>query len=214
MLSPVRRQSDPSRDKGAQHMAMGEQGNISFRGARLSDDPIHSSSDLLRRLAARSTVAEDQPTRSRFVNLLRGQSFVLAVIPLHQIALGDGSVSESGQRTGFPGALQRAHQHEREGFLGQRGAEPLGKPAPIIGERYVGRAGVLTAQAPRGLTVPDYEYPHAGCPDQTLSASVELPALADASSPQRQPLISGMSSPYRAMYSRCSMSLSRIACLA
>jgi hypothetical protein len=40
---------------------------------------------------------------------------------------------------------------------------------------------VLTVQTPSGLTVSDGEYPHARRPDQTLSASVELPALADAS---------------------------------
>ena len=50
---------------------------------------------------------------------------------------------------------------------------------------------------------------------QTLSASVELLRPAAASCwPHVQLLISGMSSPCSAMYCLCSMSLSRIACLA
>ena len=49
---------------------------------------------------------------------------------------------------------------------------------------------------------------------QTLSASVERTPPVAAACPHFQPVISGMSSPCRAMYSLCSMSLSRIACLA
>jgi hypothetical protein len=49
---------------------------------------------------------------------------------------------------------------------------------------------------------------------QTLSASVEESRAELASCPHLQPVISGMSSPCRQMYSLCSMSLSRIACFA
>ena len=49
---------------------------------------------------------------------------------------------------------------------------------------------------------------------QTLSASVELRPFVAGARPHCHPLISGMSSPCRAMYCLCSMSLSRIACLA
>ena len=48
---------------------------------------------------------------------------------------------------------------------------------------------------------------------QILSASVGRSPAKAASCPQRQRLISGISSPYRVMYCLCSMSLSRIACL-
>jgi hypothetical protein len=49
---------------------------------------------------------------------------------------------------------------------------------------------------------------------QTLSASVEESRAELACCPHLQPVISGMSSPCRQMYSLCSMSLSRIACFA
>jgi hypothetical protein len=49
---------------------------------------------------------------------------------------------------------------------------------------------------------------------QTLSASVERTPGERASCAHRQPVISGMSSPYRQIYCLWSMSLSRIACLA
>ena len=51
-------------------------------------------------------------------------------------------------------------------------------------------------------------------PAQMLSASVERRPPDTTSCPHAQPAISGMSSPCRAMYSLCSISLSRIACLA
>jgi hypothetical protein len=49
---------------------------------------------------------------------------------------------------------------------------------------------------------------------QTLSASVERTAPDVAACPHVQPVISGMSSPCREMYSLCLMSSSRTACLA
>src|SRR5215213_5503741 len=50
---------------------------------------------------------------------------------------------------------------------------------------------------------------------QTLSASVVERRPPDAVAwPHFQPVMSGMSSPWRAMYSLCSMSLSRMACFA
>ena len=51
-------------------------------------------------------------------------------------------------------------------------------------------------------------------PLRTLSASVEREPADDAACPHFQSVISGMSSPYRSMYSLCSISLSRIACFA
>jgi len=51
-------------------------------------------------------------------------------------------------------------------------------------------------------------------PGQMLSASVERTATDAASCPHLQPVISGISSPYRKMNVLWSISLSRIACLA
>ena len=91
---------------------------------------------------------------------------------------------------------------------------PLGeRRRRVVGQRNVRLPRMLTAKAPRRLPMPDREHVHVRLLDQTLSASVEDRADA-ASCPHLQPAISGISSPYRPMYSLCSMSLPRISCLA
>ena len=74
-----------------QHMPMREQRHISGRGARPGNHPVDPRADLIRHLAARAAVAEDQPARPRCVDLLWRQPFVIAVIPLHQIVFGSGA---------------------------------------------------------------------------------------------------------------------------
>ena len=183
--------------------------------ARPGDHPIHPRAHLLRRLAARASIPEDQPVRRRLADLLGRQSLVLAVVPLDQVGLDDGRVAEARQLAGLPCPLQRADENERERLLGQHGPHPLGESTPVVGQRDVGRARVLPAQAPRGLPVPDRERrSRPPPPAQTLSASVEPTPPDAAACPHFQPVISGMSSPYRAMYSLCSISLLWIACLA
>src|SRR5205814_8938020 len=111
--------------------------------------------------------------------------------------------------------LHRATEDERECLLGEHRPHSFGEPAPVVGQRNVGRSSVLPAKAPRRLAVSDREDIHIRLPrGQTLSASADRTLAVVASCPHRQPVISGMSSPYRAMYSLWSMSLSRIACFA
>src|SRR5262249_40219384 len=100
-------------------------------------------------------------------------------------------------------ALHRTAENKRKFVVGEYGPHPLRKPAAVVGQRNVRGTGVLTTEAPRCLPVPDREHAHIRLPlrDQMLSASVEpIPAEA-ASCPHRQPEISGISSPYRQMYS-------------
>ena len=99
--------------------------------------------------------------------------------------------------------------------LRELGPHLLGETAPIVCQGEVRHARMLPAQTPRGLAMPYRKEIHdLSLPAQTLSASVERTPAEAASCPHRQPVISGISSPYRAMNSLWSMSLSRIACLA
>src|SRR6201993_3829220 len=111
--------------------------------------------------------------------------------------------------------MHRAAEDERELLLGEHPPHSFGEPAPVVGQRNVGRSSVLPAEAPRRLAVSDREDIHIRLlRGQTLSASVERTPAEAASCPHRQPVISGMSLPYRAINSLWSMSLSRIACFA
>src|SRR5262249_37479738 len=137
------------------------------------------------------------------------------IIPFDQVGVDDGHIAEAGQLAGLSGPLHRAAENELERIPGEYRPHPLRKPTAVVGQRDVRRPRVLPGKAPRRLPVPDREHIHVRLRQgQTLSASVERTAAEAASCPHLQPVISGMSSPYRAMNSLWSMSLSRIVCLA
>ena len=131
------------------------------------------------------------------------------------VEVDDGLIAEARQLAGLSCPLQRAAENELKRIPGEYRPHPLRKPAAVIGQRDVGRPCVLPGKAPRRLPVPDREHVHVLLrQSQTLSASVERTPAEAASCPHRQLVISGISSPYRAMNSLWSISLSRIACLA
>src|SRR5271166_2861005 len=215
MLPAACRQPNPPCREHAQHMAVREQRDVTVSRARPGDHPVYPRTHFVRRLAARASIPEDQPARCDLVDLLGRYSFVLAVVPLDQVGVDDSLVAETRQLTGLPRPLHGAAKNERERVLGQHRPQPFGDAAPTFGQRNVRCSGVLAAQAPCRLAVSDREHVHPRIlRGQTLSASVERTPTDAASCPHRQPVISGMSSPYRAINSLWSMSLSRIACFA
>src|SRR3954454_12022065 len=176
-------------------MAVREQRYVAVCGVGPCDHAIDAGADLFRRFAARTPVAEDQPARPRLMDLRGRDAFVLAVIPLHQVGLDDGVIAEPDQLAGLAGGLHRADEDDSKALFGQDGTQSLSETPPVVGQRDVGRAGVLAAEAPLGLAVPDREDVHGGLRGQTLSASVERMPDEAASWPQLQFVISGMSSP-------------------
>src|SRR5262249_21044401 len=183
--------------------------------ARPGDHPVHTRTHLFRRLTARASIPEDLPARRGLVDLLGRQSLVLAIVPLDQVGVDHGLIAEASQLAGLSCPLHRTAENELERIPGEYRPHPLCKSPAVVGQRDVRHACVLPGKAPRRLPVPDREHIHVRLRHgQTLSASVERTPAEAASCPHRQPVISGISSPYRAMTSLWSMSLSRIACLA
>src|SRR5262245_42600969 len=99
-------------------MAVREQGHMALDRADLCDHTIDARPDLLRAFPTRASIGEHYPPRPCGVDLLWGESLVLAVVPFHQIAIDLGSLAESRQLTSFPRPLERARQDERKGLLG------------------------------------------------------------------------------------------------
>src|SRR5262249_60774501 len=95
MLAAARGQPDPARHEHAQHVSVREQRKVAVDRARPGYYPIHSRSNLLRRLAARASIAEEQPARRDLANLLGRQPLVLAVVPLDQVGIDDRLTSEA-----------------------------------------------------------------------------------------------------------------------
>jgi hypothetical protein len=75
---------------------------------------------LVRRLAARASIPEDEPAWRLSVDLLGRQPFVFPVIPLDEVGLDDRARGEAGQLTRLARPLQRADEHERERAAAQR----------------------------------------------------------------------------------------------
>ena len=65
-------------------------------------------------LPAGAAVAEQHPSGRLRMDLLRGQPFVLAIVPLHQITIDFSALAEAGQLAGLARALKRARQNQRE----------------------------------------------------------------------------------------------------
>ncbi len=113
--------------------------------------------------------------------------------------LDDGLPAEARALAGLSRPLQRADENELECLFGEHGPHLLGETAPVVCQREVCHARMLPAQTPCGLPMPYRKEIHdLSLPAQTLSASVER-TPGDAACPQVQPVISGISSPYRAM---------------
>lgn len=87
-------------------MAMREQRDIARGGTRPGDHPVYPRTHLLRRLAARASVSEDQPARRGLVDLPGCQTLVLAVVPtswrgLPLVIETDGAIDSPLEETGF-----------------------------------------------------------------------------------------------------------------
>src|SRR4029450_7085127 len=111
---------------------------------------------LFRTLAAGAAVPEDHPSRPPGVDLLRGEAFVLAVVPLTQVRLEHGLIPEAGEPPRVDRTLQRPCEDQRERFLREDGTKAPRDRAPVLGQRNIRRARVLAAETPRGLPVADH----------------------------------------------------------
>ena len=111
------------------------------------------SDDIGRGLASRSTVKPQRPSRLRRSNLRRGQSFVLPVVPLHQVRSQLSLIAETGEPARLNGTRQRARQDKRETPVCELSTQMLRLALSVRCQRDVGPAGVASIAAPLGLAV-------------------------------------------------------------
>ena len=93
---------------------MRKQRSIPTRGARAVDHPTCPVRDPFDGLAARYPHGPQIPARNFFADVGARSSFVSAIVPLAQVGLDLRYVSVAGDTAGFPRALERAGEHQRE----------------------------------------------------------------------------------------------------
>ena len=131
-----------------------EKQHVAAHRAYPSHYPISSRANLAGRFPARTTVAEQFPVWPLCMDLDGASSFVLTVVPFHQVAIGFGHCSKACQLTSQGCSLQRTHEYFGKSQFAESFAKPAGVAPPSVGQRQVGKTRVLPREALRGLPVP------------------------------------------------------------
>src|SRR5215212_1008208 len=153
--APRRFELKPASRQHAEQMPVREQGRVAVEVAQLRNHGVDPGADSLRGLAARTAVAPERPGRAPLADLVCLEPFVLAVVPLDQLGAPLRLVREPGKAAGVYCALERARKNMLERALGEPAAKQLALLPPVVGQRDVGLAGVLTGNGPLRLAVPD-----------------------------------------------------------
>src|SRR5208337_1359647 len=114
MLPAESREFNPPRRENAQNVSVREKHDVAVNGARPGYYSIDPCSHLVRRLSRGASVPEDEPARRDLVDLLRRQSFVVAIVPLDQISVDDRGIAEARQFASLSGASHWAAKREAE----------------------------------------------------------------------------------------------------
>ena len=146
-------QPQPTGAEHAQEMATGEQNRIAIEASQAGNHSVRASLDLCDAFTARATVAEQLPVGPLVMDLLAGESFVVAVVPFNQVGVDLRLRPEPRQFASRSCAEQGAGEDPGDREIGHPLPETAGVPLAARGERQVGFAGVLPRQAPLGLAM-------------------------------------------------------------
>jgi hypothetical protein len=148
-------EAEVGRGEDAEQVAVGEQEGVAFGLAGAGDDAGGAFTDLFDGFAVGDAVAPEVPAWAGLADVGGAFAFVVAVVPLHQVGVEEGAVTEAGKACGFAGAEQGACQDELEVDLRETGRELAGAVFAFFGQGEVGVAGVGAGEAPGGFPVAD-----------------------------------------------------------
>src|SRR5580692_11338537 len=123
-LSGIWRQFQPPRREYAQHMAVAEKGDVAFlsrnRAERPLNNAIRAGADLFRGFAAGRSAGPDGPPGRGLMDVIGGESFVRAVVPLMEVGIDHGIVACEARR--FQRSPHGTGEHQGELVSAQLGA--------------------------------------------------------------------------------------------
>src|ERR687892_1051186 len=127
-------------------VTVSEQQHARAEGLDLPKQRVDAVLDLLWRLAAWTAVTEELPAGSPVPDLVRSESFVVAVVDFRQRIVRLHAVTEARELRRTDGALHGARQHHVEMVVGEELADRDGLELAFGGGREVGAAGVLSRE--------------------------------------------------------------------
>ena len=147
---------------------MREQRRVAAAFGRPVDDTAGTPRHVVQRLATRGARPHGPPG-TLGADLRGGETFVLAVVPFHEVVIGLHPVAVAGEAARLHRARQRRRQHRHERAAGEHPADRGGLLAPGRGQGHVAAAGVLAGGGPLGFAVTD-EPQLARCPGRAHRA--------------------------------------------
>ena len=96
-------------------MAVRKDCNVRIQLPNPCDYSIGSESKLFGDFPVRTGMSPDCPSRNLLLDLFRRDSFVIAVVPLHQIGTEFDPSAQAGKTSGLERSLQRAAQDFSQG---------------------------------------------------------------------------------------------------
>jgi len=96
-------------------MAMRKDCDVGLQLSNSCDYSIGSEPNLFGGFPARTGMSPDRPSRNLLLDLFRRDSFVIAVIPFHQVGTEFDPSAQAGETSGLERSLQRAAQDFSQG---------------------------------------------------------------------------------------------------
>src|SRR5215208_1837193 len=91
-------------------MTVGEEGEVAFQRLQPIHEWVDASGHVRGTFAARTAVAPEVPSRLRLTDLGRGESLVLAVVPLEEGIAQLRAIAEAGEAAGVERPSERTGQ--------------------------------------------------------------------------------------------------------
>ena len=156
------REFEPAGGQDPEDVSVTKQEHIAAGGLGAPDDGAGARCRLFDGFAIRRTIVPQGPAGVLFAKFGGGAAFDIAVRPLAQVRLDVGDTLVAGEAARLPGALEGAHQHQRETPAGEIASDGQSAVASLPGQGDVGAASVRAREAPFGFAVadePDFRGP-------------------------------------------------------
>src|SRR6516165_9198725 len=143
-------------------MAMRKDCDVRIQLPNSCDYSVGPEPNLFGGFPARTRMSPDRPSRNLLLDLFRRDSFVITVVPLHQIGTGFDPGAQACEASSLECSLQRAAQDFSQGHSVKDRQEETGLRSSGVCERDIGASGVPPVPSPLGFAVANEIYLHFG----------------------------------------------------